>query len=370
MKRCSVCGSPVEDFFKIPYAFFRHLDFEIIKHGGVLSRCGQCSLVENQLSEEDIKIVSDMFQGEDYLQCQFMTHTLSVSDKDAPVSRTSLQAKLLRKKLDIANPSVLEIGCFHGELLGDLNACYESIDLHGYDINEGFRDWFPAGENFHYWSESLAEIDYDFDIIIMSGSIMYIQDISDLMLQLKRMLRPEGVVFVQAVDISKNPYAILLGDQHYHYTPTIMRNLFLSFGFSYESLQNELFPKELMGFARINNDTGASHVPLQWDDTVSWCINTIDKKAAQFRTQAEKMSKFGVLGTTSAAAFVDSLVETDVSFFVDENPNRVGLQFHGKNIIHPSELCDEDVVVIPYGDSSEQIKARFSSKYKGHFICF
>ncbi len=108
---------------------------------------------------------------------------------------------------------------------------------------------------------------------------------------------------------------------------------------------------------------------MEKDDAVSWCIETINQKIGQIRVQTEGISCFGMLGTTSAAAFVDSLLGSKIGFFVDENPERVGLMFHGKDVLHPSDLHDEDVIIIPYGDLSVQIRARLSEKYKGQFIC-
>jgi len=179
---CSLCGEPLKEFLKISYPFFRHLDFETIKPHGTLSRCSTCQLVANQITEEDTKVIRDMFESETYMRCQLMTHTICSDDSKVPETRSALQARLLREKLHISNPAILDIGCFTGELLLELNSCFEAANLHGFDVSEDLFSHFPSNKNFHYWSGDLAVIDRKFDVIILSGSIMYIKEIQKLIL--------------------------------------------------------------------------------------------------------------------------------------------------------------------------------------------
>jgi len=364
---CASCGCLDNEVFKIPYAFFRHMDFEIVKRGGTIFQCSSCQLITNQMTDEEITSNEKLFQDKEYLKSPLIEHRVYNSDTDSLESRSFLQSEIIKKMVPHDKPAVLDIGCFKGDLLRDLGRCYESADLHGFDINEEFRAYFPADEGVHFRSGDLSDINRQFNLVILSASIMYIKDIAYLMKQIRRLLLPDGVIFINAVDISQNPYAILLGDQFYHYTPTIMKNLLSFHGFSFDIFKCDLFPKEFLGFAV--NDPDASLRPMENDDTLSQCVKMINEKAMTISKLAEKYSDFGVLGTTSAAAFVESVAQSNVKFFVDENPKRVGLTFHGQDVLDPSTLSHEDIVVIPYGESGTLIKERFSQKYKGQFVC-
>ncbi len=361
---CPLCGNSIDDILEIPYAFFRHMDFEIIKHNGKVLRCHSCQLVSNYLTEQETKVISELFRSKEYSECKLMRHTLHTSNGFK--TRTELQAKLIYEKLDFEKPSILEIGCYQGDLLRDLDFYYKSANIHGFDVINCHPN-FPSNENIHYWSGDLTDIDGKFNLIILSGSIMYIKSLSYLFEQIRRLLLPNGCVFIQTADISKNPYGILLGDQYYYYTPDIMGNMCAFYGFNFELFVCNEFPKELVGIARQSN----IETPLYNEDkTIYECINTIRKNAKLIRNLSDKYSNFGVLGTTSAAAFVDSLLgKQKVKFFVDENTGRIGTKFHGKDVIHPKALHSADVVIIPYGVSSNSIKRRLSKKYKGKFIC-
>ena len=55
-------------------------------------------------------------------------------------------------------------------------------------------------------------------------------------------------------------------------------------------------------------------------------------------------------------------------YFTDENPNKLENFFRDKKVIHPKELDEHTLVLLPYGASSEAISQRFSQEYKGKFI--
>jgi len=367
LRTCASCGSSEYESFDIPYAFLRHMDFEVIKQDGCIFQCSSCQLVWTHLTGEEIESNEALFQDQNYLESPLIEHMVYNSNTDLLESRSFLQAKIIKENVQHENPAVLDIGCFKGDLLRDLLGLYKSADLNGFDINEELRAFFPKKDGVNFLSGDLSDINQQFDIIILSASIMYIKDIAHLMKQIKRLLTLDGVVFINAVDISQNPFAILLGDQFYHYTPTIIKNILSFHGFNFCIFKSDLFPKEFLGFA-VNNPDESLH-PMERDDTVSWCVKMINDKALTISTLVEKHPNVGVLGTTSAAAFVDSVVQPNVKFFIDENPKRIGLKFHGKNVLDPSELNHDAVVVIPYGESGVKIKERFSRQYNGQFVC-
>jgi ubiquinone/menaquinone biosynthesis C-methylase UbiE len=307
-----------------------------------------------------------LFEGEAYAQCQTMTHKLYSKDHGKLVTRTFLQAHLFKHLLPPHDntPSVLDIGCFDGELLTEIHKLYPKANLHGYDVNKHLASRFPNGEQFHFWASGLEDIDHTFDIISISGSLVYIPDLDHLLTQVKRLLKPKGLVFVQTVDMSKSAYAILLGDQQTHYTSQILNNLFLQFGFAWTPLESSWAPKEITGIARqMPNVKSESILP---DANIFQSINELEKVAQKTKSLTNK--PVAVLGTSAAAAFVHSVIPAHLLFFVDENTDRLGT-FRDQDVRHPSELEDHHHVLLPYGNAAQQIKKRFETQYKGQFIC-
>lgn len=365
---CSICNLGKLETIEIPFALFRHLDFTTIKSKGVLHRCAHCHMVFNPMSTSEAESTEAVFSGETYAQCQTMTHRLYSKDHDKLVTRTFLQALLFQRLLPATNktPSILDIGCFDGELLCEIQKIYPQANLHGYDINPHLKLRFPTEPQFHFWSSNLAHINHKFDLISISGSLVYMPDLPQLFGHIKRLLKPNGLVFVQTVDLSKSAYAILLGDQQTHYTNQTLHNLFSQFGFAWQALESSWAPKEITGIARQQTTLRPT---IQPDTHIFDSVEEL-KRVAQKAKKVADAGPTAVLGTSAAAAFVHSEIDKHLLFFVDENPDRLGKNvFRGQDVCHPSELQDHHSVLLPYGHSAPQIKHRFETQYKGKFIC-
>ena len=72
-----------------------------------------------------------------------------------------------------------------------------------------------------------------------------------------------------------------------------------------------------------------------------------------------------VLGTTTIAAFVDSVLGDRIQFFVDENINNEdgGARFRGKRVVSPVSLDKSAHIILPYGVANQGIKKRFCRDY-------
>ncbi len=363
---CPACSSSNIGLINIRYALFRHMDFTAIRDSGRIGRCRRCQLLFNAVDENAIVHVDNLFRSEAYSQSGQTNHTLMVNDYKKPVTRSLLQAELLRKVLQRRQPSILDIGCFDGRLVAELDRRLESAELHGFDVSEHFRSAFPRKKNFHFWSSRLENVQGKFDLICMSHSIEYITDITRLMKQVKRLIKPDGLLFVQTPDISKNPCSILLGDQFYYYTSNILKNILGYHGFEFSSIDNEWFPREMIGIARLapHRNFGGYLEDLE----IYRCAAYLDNAASNFR-EIMSRGRIGVLGTTVNAAFVNSVLGSRIDFIVDENEKKVGTVFCEKLVKHPRSLIDTDLLIMPYGETSRQMKQRFEQKYNGQFIC-
>jgi hypothetical protein len=137
-------------------------------------------------------------------------------------------------------------------------------------------------------------------------------------------------------------------------------------GFDPMPLVNNFFPRDVLTVARKNQQLPK---PVYEKD------DRIYKSIRQIQNMAERLSELpsypgmGILGTTIEAAFAKHCLGDRVAFFIDENPHKIGLSFHGKDVRHPETITDDEVVVIPMGISSEAIRKRFSGRYHGHYVC-
>jgi SAM-dependent methyltransferase len=359
---CPVCFSAKTESHIFDFPFFRQLDFKTIRSSGVIARCCSCQLLFQIIPENDIAEIEHQFTDDAYARSKQTSQTHICDDFDEPVTRSFLQAQLLDRALKQKKISVLDIGCFDGKLLFELGRRFENVDLHGFDVFD-YREYQDSESDHRFWSGDLDNIDRKFDLICFSHSLMYMKDLPCLMEHITRLREPNGILFIQTPDISSNPCYILMGDQFFYFTPQILKNILQCFGFSFSVIENKWFPREIVGIAEFRSaTTDNSKEDLQ----IYRCVEDLKKK----KNRLEEISgtDMGVLGTTSNAAFVDSILGDRVSRFFDEMPDRAGSKFRQKDVLHPELLPREGSLVIPYGESGNRIKERFSGQYPGNFI--
>ena len=361
---CPLCAANDVDITVLPYPLFRHMDFSIFHSGpNRIGRCRVCQLVFRIVSDDERKDIDAIYRSETYLKHE-EPHALVVEGHDQPVSMPYVQARTLAPFLRADNLSILDIGCFDGRLLSEIEkACYAS-DLCGFDVGE--RPQFPCGEKFRFVSGGIEKIHGLFDLIIMSHSIQYIRDIAPFFKRIRALLKPGGQLFIQVPDFSVKPTSLLLGDLYYHYTPGIISNILHQMGFECRILDNDYFPRDILAIASpVNTERDVTFVP---DNHFSTCVSRFSELSEQVSQLAASGVK-GVLGTTIDAAFAEHCLGDQVLFFLDENPRKVGTMFHGKPVLHPQSITENDVVIIPMGKTGEAIRARFSKQYPGIYTC-
>lgn len=363
--KCPICSCSNTESIDIKHAFLRHTDFATVRQSGHIGRCTSCQSLFSAVNEDTVVDIDNLFRSRAYSLSEQTSHTLIAKQYEEPVTRSFLQAELLCKLLNNEKPSILDIGCFDGALLAEFDRRLKSADLHGFDVNDHLGLVFPRRDNFHFWSSDLEYVQGEFDMICMSHTIMYVRDIPRLMKEIKRLIKPDGLLFVQTPDISKNPCYILMGDQYHYYTINILKNVSQHFGFEFSSLDTEWFPREIVGIAKPTSHN--AHVGYIEDLQIYQCVEYLDRTATRLN-EISSSSRIGVLGTTGSAAFVDSVLGERVAFFADENCNRVGSKFRNKEVLHPRSLNDSDLLIIPYGELGQRIKERLEKGYRGRFM--
>lgn len=357
---CPYCFEKVDEISELNFTLFRHFGFMDIKDGGHIGRCSKCQLLFNLLDAGEIEALDQLYRTSAYARSGVTNQTFLIKTYGKRATRSFLQTELLSQSMKTDAPAILDIGCFDGTLLQEFAMRYPAAQLHGYDVNDHLRSLFPSRENFHFWSSCLEDIQVTFDLICLSHSMMYIRDIHGLLRNLMRLLRPSGTIFIQTPDILQNPYSILLSDQYYYYTPSALKNIFSGIGLEFSRLASDWFPRDIVGVARAE----AAAPPFGIDENLSIhdCISQLCEKRLRLMV-LDGRPGLVVLGTTIAAAFVDTVLGDRILFFVDENMESVNRPFRGKKVKHPSLMAKSDCLILPYGASNEAIRNRFSKEY-------
>lgn len=361
---CPVCQALDTTVVEVPYPFIRQTDYTTVLPSAHLGRCGRCQTIFQVVDEADVARIESGFTEESYAESPLTSQTVFVEQFGGPVTRSFLQARLIAGLASGRRPWVLDVGCFDGALLVELDRLFPGALLHGFDRYERSGRCLPSRPNFRFWSRELADVPGPYDVVSISHTLMYERDTERLIERVESLLSPGGMLFIQAPDIAASPWYLLMADQYYYYSPSVLAMTLGHFGFSCEPVGNDWFPREIVAVARP--EARSPKAVVSADITLDACLASLDEKAARLE-QVDTTTSVGVLGTTGAAAFVDGLLD-NVGYFVDENPSSVGIRFRDKPVTHPESLQASDVVVLPYGESGKRIKERFERRYAGRFL--
>ena len=213
----------------------------------------------------------------------------------------------------------------------------------------------------NFISEDLNDLEGQFDLIILSHSIMYIPDLNYLMISINHLLKDNGILFIQIPNIKANKLYSLMGDQNFIFTEISLKNVLFNFGYKVRIIKNDFFPRELLIIAK----KGQSSTVIKEDNLFEKNIEKINL----FRYELEKINEqnLAVLGTTINAAFVHEIIGQRIQFFVEENISKIGKTFRGEEVVNPKYLNDTSHTLLPYGELGYKIQERFQSKYNGDF---
>ena len=359
-KQCPACYSECEEIY-VAQPFFRHLDYTTVSRSMSIVKCMFCQTISNPAA---VKNELSTFKGETYAGCPITRQTMHASGYVLPVTRSVIQAKILTDNfISGENTRILDIGCFDGSLLLELDSILSKAELWGFDINPHLELYFPKKDNCYFMSTNLEDIEGSFQLITMSHSLIYVPDLRILMESINRLLLDDGTLFIQIPDISLNPCYSLMGDQNFIFTKTSLTNVLKQFGYKSKVINNDFFPRELLIAAQKNEPLNLPN--YEGDNLFEQSIDKLN----QVKEYIQKIDhpNIAVLGTTVNAAFVDEILGEGIQFFVDENTSSIGKDFRGKKVIHPKELGNSQHIILPYGESSIKIQERFQELYSGTY---
>lgn len=375
---CPVCQSGDSRVFPAPFTAIRHQDFMPLKREqSSLCKCNVCQMI--YLAEQNLHPeIEEIYQGEEYAKKKKTEHVVFVkqgSGENASFRTTySCLADLIERQMDSPAEDkgpfhFLDIGCFDGKLLLELSGRFPNAVMHGFDVSDFIEGLFPKKQDFTYFSGDLCKIEGPYNVIALVNVLAYVDDLPALMQSMHRLLKPEGFIFFACANIEKNPFFLTCGDQYTFQTPINLRNFWHQFGYAVEFIPDyPAFPRSILGIAR--HKSKQEIMEYEQDNTLEHSLKYLKGAATKLLhvvTDYKRENLPGrivVLGCTNNAAWAHNLAGDHISCFTDENPSRIGRQFYQKDVIHPNHLMEDDLLIIPYAETSNMLAEKFSSLYK------
>ena len=300
-----------------------------------------------------------------YQSTEYAIHSeeRNVYFKGHQVQACEAQSEIVLEYLSQSNPiNILDIGCFDGSLLGAFERLTKTDRLVGYDLEA--RPSFKENCSGIFTSKPIELIDQKFDLIILSQSLIYIEDLKSLFINISKLLNKDGYLFIHIPNILKRPSMLFLADQYHYFSPNTLDVLCSFFGFRNINIESSIFEKDILVIGQKYKRKNSRQ-----------CRGILDSLLVQVDNFREKIlavraiyKNIWIFGTTMEAAFAESICETNIRGFIDEDPKRIGKTFHEKPIIHPKSLDTHEVCLLPYFSSFLKLKSRLNNEYSANFI--
>jgi SAM-dependent methyltransferase len=240
----------------------------------------------------------------------------------------------------------MDIGCGNGAFLRSFGSVFPNWDMEGLEWDDKYRstvESVPGVKNL--FTGDISLVPGNFDAISMIHVLEHIESPLGLLQKVKDKLKPGGLLFIQLPYYVENPFELFVADHATHFDRDTARSLLEQAGFNVSLVETTWVSKELSIVARHlppNPSSEPADPRPELASMLHWLRSVIDHAQGV----ANQSKNFGIFGTSIAGTWLFNEIGSSVRFFVDEDTNRIGRDYLGLPVLHPSEVPAESDVYV------------------------
>lgn len=359
---CAVCEETsldaIEGFDALPRVTS---DCKPFAAGGRLAVCVRCGAIQKLADEkwraDSARIYADyeIYRHSDGAEQPIFTPC-------GPAPRSRMLVNFLINEIALPpRGRLIDIGCGNGAALANFAAALPEWRLYGNELSDFALASLSRLPNFAtLYTCGTSEIPGRYDLVSMIHALEHMPSPRATLFDISRLLADDGRVFIEVPDVETSPFDLLVADHRTHFTRSTLSYLAASMGYETDFIGNTLLPKEITLVARrgvarkVLPDAAAGRAIAQ--TATRWLADVL---AAA--TTAAEHQPFGVFGSSVSAMWLFGALRERISFFVDEDPARIGRQCEGRPILGPRDAPAEAKVFVPL---IPEIAARVVNRYR------
>jgi SAM-dependent methyltransferase len=321
--------------------------------GGRIAVCRECSAVQKLIDADWLSEIGQIYRSYAiYHQAGGKEQPIFAENGAVPQPRSRALMKYLESKTRLSTcADVLDFGCGTGSALRTYSECYPEWTLYGAELSTQSIALLNKIPRFaQLFTCPPGEIPTCFDLITLVHALEHVLDPVGILQQLSTRLTASGVLFVQVPDGGKTPYDLVIADHLLHFTLEALRLASRRAGIEIVELSDTVLPKELSLIGRSGRPETAVIGFPDSKPAIDRVGNQIDWLSAQI-TSANGISKsnprFGIFGTSISGTWLAGVLGDRVSFFVDEDADRIGGRHMERPVLSPDQVAGDSDVFVP-----------------------
>jgi SAM-dependent methyltransferase len=283
--------------------------------------------------------------------------------------RLALIAGIVAPRVPSPDARILDVGCASGRLLANIReqgfaqvtgldpspACAATAArLYGIDVRTmTLREIAASGERF--------------DVVIMVGVLEHLRDLDSAFEQLRTILNPSGLLYVEVPDVTafadwpNAPYQDFSTEHINFFSPVSLRNLMRRHGFTEVFLEQNhreqsyrTVMSNVSAFYQKQDDV-PQHIEFDADSAAGLeryiAASAADDRRLQAKIDAvvdarQPILVWGVGTHTSRLMATSRLAEAEIVAFVESNSRYHGKTLHGRPIVPPEAIRERSEPVL------------------------
>lgn len=339
--------------------------------GGHLCICKQCSTVQKPVTNQWLDDVNEIYSRyEMYSQTDGLEQR--TFDKSSGISEVRSK-KIVSWLSDYSLPStgtLLDIGCGNGAFLKAFSYVYPNYELAGLELDEKNKDELESINAFKkLYIGNVDALDKCFDVIVMVHSLEHISDPVQYLVSVSNKLNQGGILLIEVPHLEKSPFDILIADHCNHFTLESLKTIIKRSKFKIVKATSDFIPKELSLICKWtgeeNKQNAVKNVLHSESNNLKKCKSFVNVNIQWLLELANKSNNqsdcLGIFGTSISATWLATSLGKKVTFFVDEDVNRIGRTHMGKPIYDPmnKQIRDTKIIAPFRKDIGKKISLRY-----------
>lgn len=236
---------------------------------------------------------------------------------------------------------LLDVGCGNGSTLRAFSHLRPRWALVGTELDDRHRQEVEAIPRASFTAGPPGGVAGRFDLVTLVHVLEHVLEPVDFLRSLASRLAPAGRLLVEVPHHPDNPFELLIADHRSHFTTATLPVALAAAGYAVESVTAGWIAREVSVVARV---AGQAPDPPRLDPQgaravveggLDWLVRTRDA----LRRLGADGRPLGLFGTSIAGTWLAGNAGGAVTFFVDEDPHRVGRRHLGLPIVAPTDLA-------------------------------